>query len=517
MRRGAALAAAIWLSCTAVPIRAEQPLSAIDWLSDRTAPLITHRDLDRMRDGRANPTTSGRLTLAVEVAPLGDTIEADAVGLVPARVSGLPAELWSGSTAQELIALLRERRVARLPAMQRLLYTLLLAEAEPPAQPGQHNAFLRARVEKLIDLGALDPALALLERADPQRPGLFDLWFDASLLAGQEDAACATLRDKSHLTRSHAARIFCAARGGNWATAAVMFDGAAALGLLSDDEETLLAWFLDPELFHGVEAPPPPHQPSPLLFRLREAVGEPLATNTLPRAYAVSDLRGTAGWKAQLTAAERLARTGALPENRLLGIYTQRAPAASGGLWDRVAALQAFDAAMRARDTDAIAETLPVVWIAMQSVELEVPFATLYAARRSRLDLSGATAELAYEIALLGPEYETAARTTGASRAGLAFLGGLARGTPALPQATGPLERAIARGFAADAAPESIASAAREARLGEAILTAMRQYEEGVQGNLSQVSESLATFRAAGLEDIARSAALQLLLLRPRL
>ena len=56
---------------------------------------------------------------------------------------------------------------------------------------------------------------------------------------------------------------------------------------------------------------------TPLLFRLHEAIGEPLPTGNLPRSYAVADLRDLAGWKPQLEAAERLAVTGALPANRL--------------------------------------------------------------------------------------------------------------------------------------------------------------------------------------------------------
>lgn len=516
MTRGAWIVAA-FLQFAAGPTPAQQPLSAIDWLSEHSAPPITHRDLDWSRHDDGTADTPGLQTPVIEVLPLEGSVEADAVGLVPARVSGLPADLWAGSRSDKLIQLLRERRVARLPAMQRLLYTLLLAEADPPAQTGNANQFLQARIEKLMDLGALEPAMALLDRAGPERPGLFDLWFDATLLTGQEDETCQTLRSRPDLTQSQAARIFCLARGGQWADAALVLDTSAALGLLSQEEETLLAWFLEPELFHGVETPPPPPHPTPLVFRLREAVGEPLPTTSLPRAFAVSDLRGTAGWKAQLTAAERLARTGALPENRLLGIYTARQPAASGGIWDRVEALQAFDDAMRRRDAEAIAETLPVVWIAMQSAELEVPFSALFASRLSRIPLSGPAAALAYEIALLGPQYEAAARTTGNNQAELAFVNGLARGAPALPQATGQLERAIARGFSAAATPRGIAKATQESRLGEVILTAMRQYEQGVQGDLTRVSQSLATFRAVGLEDIARSAALQLLLLRPRL
>ncbi len=280
MTRGAWIVAA-FLQFAAGPTPAQQPLSAIDWLSEHSAPPITHRDLDWSRHDDGTDDTPGLQTPVVEVLPLEGSVEADAVGLVPARVSGLPADLWAGSRSDKLIQLLRERRVARLPAMQRLLYTLLLAEADPPAQTGNANQFLQARIEKLMDLGALEPAMALLDRAGPERPGLFDLWFDATLLTGQEDETCQTLRGRPDLTQSQAARIFCLARGGQWANAALVLDTSAALGLLSQEEETLLAWFLEPELFHGVETPPPP--PHPLRSRLPSRRGFPSCPRTAGR------------------------------------------------------------------------------------------------------------------------------------------------------------------------------------------------------------------------------------------
>ena len=54
-------------------------------------------------------------------------------------------------------------------------------------------------------------------------------------------------------------------------------------------------------------------------------------------AFAQADMRDNTGWKAQLEAAERLARNGVLDPNQLLGLYTEEKAAASGGVWDRVA------------------------------------------------------------------------------------------------------------------------------------------------------------------------------------
>ena len=99
-----------------------------------------------------------------------------------------------------------------------------------------------------------------------------------------------------------------------------------------------------------------PKHITPLIFRMREAIGEPLPTPPLPRAFANADLRPITGWKPQIEAAERLAVSGAIDENRLLGLYTERLPAASGGVWERVDAMQEFDAAYRADDPGAIAK-----------------------------------------------------------------------------------------------------------------------------------------------------------------
>ena len=494
-----------WLALACVlPIaaQAEPPLSAIGWLND-PVPVI------QPLPGAGDPPVSGGVsTPDVAVTPLGDP-SADSVGLLPATVTGLPKSLWENSTSEQITALLKAQRLNDLPAMQSLFYTLLLAEAEPPRNVPVDGDFLAARLDRLIALGAVEPAQALLQRAGPSTRALFAHWFNTTLLTGDEDTACAELVRTPGLAPSQAARIFCVARMGDWRAAALMLNTALVLDTLPAQEAVLLQHFLDPELFEGEELPLPPVRPSPLVFRLWEALGEPLPTAPLPRAFAVADLRDVTGWKARIEAAERLAQTSALTENRLLGIYSEREPAASGGIWDRVDAIQAFDKALADRDARAVSRSLPTAWRAMQAARLEVPFARLYARQLSLFSLNTEAAILARNIALLSPEYEIVARQTGADD----FLRSVAIGQPDARLATTTQERAIVDGFGAFELPDDISIALMRNQLGEAILRAMLLYENATRGETKDLSTALATFKRLGLEDTARQAALQALLL----
>ncbi len=506
-----------------------QPLSAIDWLNEQSS-----LPLPQIRPGEVVPAdplplsepaltepavTQTAVIPDVTVTPL-DRAGLDAVGLLPASVSGLPIALWRGSQTAELVRLLDQPARSGLPTMQALLYTVLLAEADAPFDAGRDSRFLQARIDALMRLGAVEPAQAMLERAGPENPALFTRWFDATLLTGAEDTACAALMRAPHLSPSYGAQIFCTARRGDWRGAMLTLDTARALEALPAFEADLLARFMDPELFEDEPLPRAPVRPSPLVFRLYEALGEPLPTAPLPRAFAVAELRDTAGWRSQIEAAERLASTGALAPNRLLGLYSERKPAASGGMWDRVAAVQAFDAAMRNGDAEAVARVLPRVWAAMQAADLGVAFASLYSPALMQMPLAGAAGELAYRIALLGPYYEKAAQTLGQTlgeaQPVLQFATAVARGQMADVTALGPVQQAIAEGFAATQAPAPMQQLLSEQRLGETILRTIQMIQRAAQGDPADLAAGLATLRNVGLEDTARRAALQLILLDRR-
>ena len=504
-------AGVLLLACAlALPARAEEPLSAIDWLSQSvTAPAPVAVDPSK-------PTvTEGVKQENVSVSVIGAP-SPDAVGLLSPKVTGLPAALWGPGRSDQIATLISAERLDSLPALRGLLLTLLLAEADPPADGGASATLLTARIDKLLDLGALDQARALLDAAGSRDAGLFRRSFDVALLTGEEDRGCRIMVESPGLAPTFPARIFCLARSGDWNAAALTLRTGQALGHITDEEDALLSRFLDPDLYEGEPPLPAPERITPLSWRMFEAIGEPLSTATLPIAFAHAELRPQAGWKAQIEAAERLARAGAISSNLLLGLYTERKPAASGGVWDRVAAFQTFESAMQSGDRAAIAQALPDVWGHMTEAELEVPFADLYGRRLSTLPLDGEARAIARTLALLSPDFETIAASATPIDARDAFLIGLAKGKVDGLTPPDSLSRAIAPAFTGHEPGKELADLLAEGRTGEAILTAMDKVERGVQGDLDGVTDGLAVLRKVGLEKAARRTALELLLLERR-
>ena len=506
MRRIDALIAAFLIAPAAA---AQQPLSAIDWLDGAASVSVAG---PRVEPLGLPPQASGVDTPTVSVMAL-DAARSDSVGLLPATVTGLPVTLWQASSEAAIVALLERLSPEPLPAIQALYYTLLLAEAEPPGDAGSDGLFLKARVAALQTYGATDPALALIERAGPATPALFDTWLDLALLAGTETEACAALAERPALTNDYGARVFCIAQTGDWQTAALIYETSVGLGLLSATQEALLAQFLDPEMVEASLALAPTSGITPLIFRLYEAVGQPLPTQGLPRAYASADLRPSAGLKARLEAAERLAHTGALPPNRLLGLYTERAPAASGGVWDRARIIQTFDQAMTRENPGPIADILPDAWQAMRDQGLAVAFAELYGAALAGIELPPRAQALAFRIGLLSSGYESIASAARPLDDTETFLAGLARGAPPADLADTALKQAISRAFAAGSASPDHTSLLEGGKLGQAILSAGLQLDRAGLRGFDDITSALSTLRALGLEETARRAALELLIL----
>jgi len=289
-----------------------------------------------------------------------------------------------------------------------------------------------------------------------------------------------------------------------------------ALGYLSYFEDVLVARFLDPELFGDDPGPEIPSRLSPLVFRMLDAIGEPVPTAVLPLAFAHADLHSNTGWKSQIEAAERLVRTGALDPNQLLGLYVERRPAASGGVWGRVASVQTLEFALESGDLPAIVAALPLAWAEMSRGELEVPFAKLFFHQLSVLNLDASVMDLVFEIGLLSDQYEEAAISFSPTNDRQLLLIAIARGQPGNVYAAEPMAAAIQDSFRSKGIPVRLQSLTRNNRLGEAILRAISLFSSGSLGNLDELTDALAFFRAVGLDNVARRAALQLLLLERR-
>lgn len=526
-RETTALSCALILTWAGVA-RAEEPLSAIGWLSNvvETPTLVSPPKLPQERD--VDDVALSATPAAVTTTTLGAPSR-DAVGLRPIGVTGLPANFWGTTSSRTLAMALADLRADLPPPLAALLRMLLLAELAPPLDSGPEALLFQARVDTLLNLGAMEQAKALLDRAGPGTPALFRRWFDVSLLTGEEDVACTAMLREPDMAPTYPARIFCLARSGDWDAAALTLNTAESLGVISADEDALLARFLDPELFEGAPPLPAPQRVTPLNFRMHEAIGEPLSQLTLPNAFAFAELSENVGWKPRITAAERLTRSGAIPPSRLLAIYSERQPAASGGVWDRAGAVQDLEAALMVGDAAQIAAQLPKAQRAMRRAGLEPALAEMFGEALLGVDLPtdpsgdqsggrpGGVRAAAARLAFLSPAYESAARAAAAAQTAPALWRGVATGDPALIKAgmqadPTALQDAIAQAFMADAPAQADAPLVAEGKLGLATLNAIKRMENGAGADPKAIEDGLRTLRHLGFADTARRTALLFLI-----
>ncbi len=520
---GAGLLAALILACAVTaPAGAQPPLSASDWLSgsiQQPGTISAWRPSDG-RPGDVSRKTQKDLAKSGAVEPVGVTRlgggNLDSKGTVSPRSAGLPANLWGDSDGATLARLVAASD-PRLAVLRRLERRLLAAQLHPPkATPGSEGQLFLARVDKLLDMGATGAARELLRAAGPADPERFRRLFDIALLSDDEAEACAAMDRTPGVAPSFPARIFCLALGGDWAAAALVFHGADRLGRIDPQMAGLLAHYLDDGYSDRPEELPAPQVVTPLDLRLHEAIGQPLPSSNLPLAFALADLDQNGGWKARLDAAERLARAGAIPASQLRSIYGEQKPAASGGVWDRAATLQALDAALAARDPAAVADTLPKAFDSMTAAGLGPALADMVGAQAGAMPLDGRAGQIAVWLALQAGQWQViqvpAADAAPFDLWLLDFASGLAEATP--PMGEGSDRAAVL--LAAFRADTALPDAAREQiagnRRGEAMLDAIAATDAGLDGDLTRAAQGLRVLRALGQGEIARQAAVELVL-----
>lgn len=540
-------------------VAAQAPLSAIDWLSDTIGARTIEPAAEPAASGQQPAAPDPASDRAVPPEGLGapegpataapasgpeDSIDTrvlgpaspEAIGLFPAQVAGLAPGFWGRMTRDEVIALISAPRALMLPALTEMQRAILLAELTPPQGADQTPILFLARIDRLLALGALEEAAALIEQARPDvaaRPEVFRRAFDAALLLGTENNGCARIERAAELAPTLPVRIFCFVRLNDWQAAQLTLDVARVLGQVAPDEGELLIRFLDPALADeaGVLPRLPEGPMTPLLWRILEAIGEPVPTAGLPLAFAHADLEANAGWRARIAAAERLARAGVIAPDVLFALYAEHRPAASGGLWERAALIQRLEAALARADAAAVVRLLGPLWAEITAAGLEVPFARQYGAALMQIGPDDAeTRRIIATIGLLRPEatlgiarpapVAAGPEGTGAEAGKVQFVQALLAGDPVAPLATDATARAIALAFRSPAPAALLTPDQRraldEGRAAAALFAAMDRIAAAAAGDTRGLVDALAFLRVVGFERTARQAAVQLMLLDRR-
>ena len=483
----------------ASPIAAQSPLSAIDWLSNANSKFqrsileITDLEVDKTND--------------IQVSTLNSS-EYQAIGLLPIYVTGIPTTIWRNSSFDDLEYSFKTMPTFSYSPIQELVYSLLLAEARPPLNEPSRYAFLEVRLNKLLNYGAVDPAIALVERASPVPERMIPQLFDISLLSSNNFPICEPVFQNTENRDLQAELIYCYARKGDWLTAHLILETEKVLGDLSDHEISLLSRYLEVDFNVDLSALlPPPDSITPLEYRLYEAIGEPIPAEYLPIQYSQSDLSGENGWRAQVIAAERLSLTGAIPENQILGIYTNHSPGASGGMWDRIKVINDLDAALD--DKENLEKSFQDAWKIFKQTNQLTVFAKLFGLRVFEENLSPKSKKIAANLLLLTNNFKITEGYWDPSD--IRF--GLTAGDFSQVKVSDETEKIILQVFTEPSVPFLVEQKLNQGKLGEVILNALLQFELGIEGNLKDFSESLSTLNLIGLETTARRAALTHLVL----
>ena len=307
-----------------------QPRSAIPWLSTILS--------DQVEPTTSDPATNDVIT----VTSLGDRSR-NGIGILTPEQSGIPADIWVKSDPARIVHLLNAARYDGPPAVRSLFRRLLLTDFTPPGDESPSSDLLLARIDLLLKIGALNEAVALIDRVGADTDYLFSRWFDVSLLTDNAEEACAALAYSPMLSPAKNVQIFCLVRTGDWDAAAVALTLGETLGQLSPEDSQLLSFFLDPALIDEVDPPDARDPLTALEFLIRESVGLPRPDQALPLAFLHADLADFVPVRFRMAAAERLLQAGAITPSVLFSAYREEPPASSGGIWERSASVQDFD------------------------------------------------------------------------------------------------------------------------------------------------------------------------------
>ncbi|PCJ75563.1 MAG: hypothetical protein COA53_06615 [Rhodobacteraceae bacterium] len=494
---------------------AQAPLSAIDWLSEsikdppafeipaETAPLVAPLIQD--------------ISVKKGLTP----VSPDAIGLLSPSLTGFSAALWGDMPASEIAELLTSFPNEGTPEARSLFRRLLLAQANPAPDDHQTGLVLQARVSRLLNIGALDAAEALLGLTPVTNPAIFQQKFDVAILTNRTREVCDALKASPAISDDLSARVFCLARGGDWNAAAITLSLGAGIGAIDPAREEMLIRFLDPELFEGEPDPIPPNPMGIMDFVLREAVLLPRPAGLMPLPYLYRDIGPRAPLRARIEASERLVKAGSLPSNLLFAAYREGKAAASGGVWGRANSVQTLDKALNEGSMENLSRAITDTYSELSNADLLNAMAEEYAEKLAALEYSPDYAnarlpvlDLLHLANISNVTWAEGAELNGKRQLALAIV----TQAPLIIDPTGSaMQQSIVNGLNGPL-PDSPAAARlltllEENRQGQAILASLRLLSGGALADPEGVKTGLYVLVAAGQSEVARRIAVQILLL----
>lgn len=292
-----------------------------------TAPLanepVTVEPGEAVRDSR--PVEDG-----VSGAEIGSA-NAQAAGLVGARLTGLPETMWQGTPAKDAIAAIDEAQPSNLWRVNALIRRALVSGAIPPENA---EGLLASRAAALLRFGAAEEAASLAGVAgSAANLQLRRVGAEADLIIGRGDAICKStailpenLPEEDSDGFWTSLRGFCLAKSGD-PLAAVAIAAMREVGGVDPVDAELLEAMVDEGLAEFIPTPAGSNL-TPLRIAILRALGRPVdglvETAPLKMLAGLFALESTPARSAVL-AAERLEAAGSISTESLIELYVLHA------------------------------------------------------------------------------------------------------------------------------------------------------------------------------------------------
>ena len=315
---------------------ADEPMSAIDWLekkiNDPPVFFTYPSEIDKNND------------IEIEKIVLPN-ISKNSIGIYPSIKIGINSDLWKNSNEIEISAILEKIKISDLYYLNRLLKRILLIESDPPIivddKKFSGTLFLRQRILKLIQMGALDDAEALILDANPTfDPNLIDLWSDISFLTHRFERFCNAVLKGYYNSLDPTNKIICLARSGDWNAAALSLATYSSINEIDSDHEKLLINYLDHEADLEIINNQICDKDKPTIIYLCNFSNINMQIPNYGVKFLYNNLGKGKSIRSRILASEELVKSGALNPSILFSTYKIKQPSTSGGVWARTKLVQ---------------------------------------------------------------------------------------------------------------------------------------------------------------------------------
>ena len=252
-------------------------------------------------------------------------INVNGIGLISIERTKFPSDLWSNSSEKVLSEKLNSMPNLTLTTTNKIFKRLLLVDAKPPLNSiGVKNMgylFLLSRIDKLINLGAIDEVEELLNYIDEPSVELMKRKIQVASLNGRLSKTCDLANKYPNFEGMLQFKIICLVRKNDWQAAALAFTVGSSLKQFDEKEKQLLLNYLDPEIentsLHDIEI----NDLSPTNFYLMHGKKELIPPEILPNKYAYAfSLLGMPP-KLRIKSMEQLASNYVVNANTLFSLY----------------------------------------------------------------------------------------------------------------------------------------------------------------------------------------------------